>query len=387
MNKTKSVIFISLSFCFFLVLSLFFFLTSENVYAETIVVKMIIEGKEYEERVNVEYPARGVVDDYGSFEAYAESLLGKVEKERIFNYLDEGFGTRFFHILSDLETPPVNAKLEVNDKKPYFRYKKGVNGFVFGEKEAVVALGEALDGKVPTLSLKETPPEITVKTLKEKTRLKSRFSTSIATSSIDRAHNVALALSSINGVILAPYERFSFNEKVGERSEKRGYRNAKVISSGEYVDGIGGGVCQAATTLYVAALKAGMTVNKASHHTYRPSYVPPSFDAMVSSYSDLVFTNDDETTYLFAGREGDIVYVEFYGEEKEKIVLKNEIIEEYPHEVVYENCAPENDEVEKVKSGIDGVKSRLYLLKNGRKILLRENVYKSHPEIYAKKQE
>lgn len=360
---------------------------AEEKGGEIVEINVVVEGDIYREKANVSYPARVVAARYGGFENYARAFGGKAPKERIFDFLDEGLGDRFFHILSSYETPPVNAKLKVNDRKPYFEYIRGKNGFLFDEEEAVVALGKALDGDTPTLSLREVEPEVTVAKLKEETRLKGRFSTSIATSSSNRKHNVKLALSAINARILESYERFSFNETVGERTEERGYKNAKIISMGEYVDGLGGGVCQAATTLYVAALKAGMTVNRVAAHTYAPSYVPPSMDAMVSSSSDLVFTNDGGVTYVFAGGMGDEVFVEFYGVKGKSVAPVSEVVEEYPCEKIYDNCDPEKDECVLVKTGVTGKKSRLYLVIDGRKNLVRENVYKPYPETYAKKQE
>lgn len=106
-----------------------------------------------------------------------------------------------------------------------------------------------------------------------------------------RCANIAIASAYIDGVLLQPYGEFSFNAVVGKRTAEEGFFQAKIIVNGEYVSGIGGGVCQVSTTLYNAALKSGLTVTEAHPHSLQVGYVAPSRDAMVSSHSDLKLFN------------------------------------------------------------------------------------------------
>lgn len=126
--------------------------------------------------------------------------------------------------------------------------------------------------------------------------------TSLATSSENRIHNVKLATEMLDGYTLAPGAIFSFNEVVGKRTEKRGFRTANVILEGKFVEGVGGGVCQVSSTLYNAALKAGLTVTKSASHTLPVSYLPLGFDAMVSDSQDLVIVNETGSTVWFNGQ-------------------------------------------------------------------------------------
>lgn len=131
----------------------------------------------------------------------------------------------------------------------------------------------------------------------------STYSTNYSNSSMGRKENIRLAISAIDGYILTPKTQFSFNEVVGERSEKRGYKQAKVILKGEYVDGLGGGVCQVSSTLYNAVLFAGLEILEARPHTYLPSYVPPSFDCAVSyGYKDLRFYNNTDSPIVIRAK-------------------------------------------------------------------------------------
>ena len=129
------------------------------------------------------------------------------------------------------------------------------------------------------------------KYLRECTELVASYSTNYSFSNENRKKNIVRASNLISGLVLDSGDTFSFNQVVGARTIERGFCTAKVIIDGNYVDGVGGGVCQVATTLYNTALRADMRVDKCTRHTLAPSYVPLSFDAMVSEWSDLVFTN------------------------------------------------------------------------------------------------
>ena len=112
-----------------------------------------------------------------------------------------------------------------------------------------------------------------------------------------RIHNVTLAASKMNGVLVAPGEEFSFNEILGDVSKFTGYQQAYIIQNGRTVLGDGGGVCQVSTTLFRAILNAGLPVTERHAHAYRVGYYeqdqPPGFDATTFVPTvDLKFKND-----------------------------------------------------------------------------------------------
>ena len=109
---------------------------------------------------------------------------------------------------------------------------------------------------------------------------------------------------------------FSFNYTIGERTERRGYKKAKIIVGGEFVDGVGGGVCQVSTTLYNAVLLAGLKVVECHPHSLPVSYVEPSFDAMVNSgWADLKFINDTHNPVIIRARaDGAKLTIQIFGE-------------------------------------------------------------------------
>jgi vancomycin resistance protein YoaR len=108
----------------------------------------------------------------------------------------------------------------------------------------------------------------------------------------NQRHNAVLCLKQLDGFVLLPGATFSFNETVGTWSRDKGYRRAPVSFGGLLVDSWGGGVCQTSSTLYNAALLAGMQIDERHRHHYAPTYISPGRDAAVAYPSiDLKFTN------------------------------------------------------------------------------------------------
>ncbi len=165
-----------------------------------------------------------------------------------------------------------------------------------------------------TLQTREVTPEVTEKDLRERTQLLSEFTTYFDGGNEPRVNNIRLSASRIAGTVLQSGEEFSFNQTVGLRTAENGYESATVIQNGVFTDGIGGGVCQTSTTLFNAALLAGMEITESRNHSLSISYVPPSLDAMVSEYSDFKFKNPSpQPVYLTAEVEGEGITFRFYG--------------------------------------------------------------------------
>ena len=123
---------------------------------------------------------------------------------------------------------------------------------------------------------------------------------------INRGINIRLAAESIHGTILSSGEKFSFNEIVGARTSKRGYKTAHIFVAGEIRDGAGGGVCQVSTTLYNAVLRSNLEVLERHNHMFTVGYVPLGMDAAVSyGYADLVFENTTDHPLLINCRVTD----------------------------------------------------------------------------------
>ncbi len=233
----------------------------------------------------------------------------------------------------------------------------------------------------------ELKPTVTVQDLKRYTYKLASFSTYYSVSSNNRKQNIKIATEKINGKILRSGEEFSFNKTVGERTEKNGFLSATVIENGEFLDGVGGGVCQVSTTLYNCALLSGLKTTERHAHSLVPSYIEPSFDAMVSgNVCDLKFINNTNgNVYIKAVADGEKLTFVFFGE-KPKFTFErlSNVLETIspPSDEVIEDETLEVGETICVKSSKDGLKSEGYILAkdysgNISKIKLHTDVYKS----------
>lgn len=108
-------------------------------------------------------------------------------------------------------------------------------------------------------------------------RLIAHFSTYYGDSKQNRKDNIALAARKIDGLVLYPEDEFSFNDLVGRRTVENGFKTAYVIQNGDFVEGVGGGVCQVSSTLYNCALLANLAITCVRAHSLPVSYVAPSF--------------------------------------------------------------------------------------------------------------
>lgn len=118
-----------------------------------------------------------------------------------------------------------------------------------------------------------------------------------------RVHNIILAASKFNGVLIPKGETLSFGNAVGDISALTGYQQAYIIKDGKTVLGDGGGVCQVSSTLFRAALNAGLPLLERTAHAYRVHYYEndsqPGFDATVFAPSvDLKIKNDTPEAIL-----------------------------------------------------------------------------------------
>lgn len=139
--------------------------------------------------------------------------------------------------------------------------------------------------------LVEVGPSLTRAYLETLTEVISCYAT-VPYGSPGRLHNIRLSTATINNTIVVPDAIFSFNEVVGPRTMERGYQMAPVLMGGRRGMAPGGGVCQVSTTLYNAALEAGMEILERHPHSLIVRYVPVGRDASVLyGYADMKWRN------------------------------------------------------------------------------------------------
>ena len=160
------------------------------------------------------------------------------------------------------------------------------------------------------------------------TTLLARGTSNYGGSTYDRATNIAVGSSLMNGTLVPPGGMFSFNGAIGAITEDKGYVEAKVIQAERIGKDIGGGICQVSTTVFRAALLAGLPIEQWWPHTYRISYYErdgwgPGFDASIlqlgddpSQWGDFTFRNPSDAWLLVESwATGSEVVVNIYGQD------------------------------------------------------------------------
>ena len=200
-----------------------------------------------------------------------------------------------------IDQPPQDAQLLISQKNVSIQPHRDGRRLLY--RESVKRIETRLSRETTEIPLAvkvEVPAKTTeaIKKLKVE-KLMSEFSTSLASGDSGRRHNIQLAMDKLDGTYVPPGTVFSFNNVVGPRTRKAGFTDAPVIERGQLVQGIGGGICQVATTLYNAAMISGLPITSRSVHSNFISHYPAGRDAtVVDGAVDFKFRNDTDGTLV-----------------------------------------------------------------------------------------
>lgn len=208
----------------------------------------------------------------------------------------EALGDQILAVAPFLARPPREASFVVEGSR--VRVQPSEDGSRLDAASAAAALMRTRDAarREPLeLILVPEPPSFTTEDARGLGIVEriAGFTTTFDPRNAPRVANIDLMVSAIDGTILRPGEVFSLNAATGPRTPRNGYQEAQVIVDGELVPGIGGGVCQVATTLFNAVFLAGVDVTERTNHSLHISKYPLGRDATVNYGSqDLKFRND-----------------------------------------------------------------------------------------------
>lgn len=222
-------------------------------------------------------------------------------------------------IKAKIDVEPIAAQT-VAHQNEQFQVSASRDGLWLEDDVLEMQIDECLkEGKAPIIQLvpRAWTPNRTTEDMEDATFLLADISTTTKGSNDNRISNIKRALKPFNGMTVGPGDRVSFNRIAGKRSLQNGYKEAQEFLDGEIVMGIGGGTCQASSTLYRALVLAGMTVEQRWPHSMIVSYVSPGFDATVTDsgkVKDLVFANNtDYPIYLYTYCDGNEARVRIFG--------------------------------------------------------------------------
>ena len=280
--------------------------------------------------------------------------------------------------------------------KDPFEIHPEVEGVDFNVDE-VKAMIAAEDKEEYTVKLTITKPTVTVNDIGTEAfpdKL-GTFTTRYDERDTDRTTNLKLACKKLNNQVVLAGATFSYNSTLGERTIAAGYKNAKIYSNGQVVDGLGGGICQISSTLSNAVVDANLGIVERRNHQFVTSYVPAGKDAtVVYGMTDFKFKNTRKYPIkIVATAQNGIATISIYGNKEEveyDVTLEVKQLSTIPVTTQYVEDSSLPVGTEKVKqAGANGVKTETYLVKslNG-KVVSREvisrDTYNAMPRIILK---
>ena len=193
---------------------------------------------------------------------------------------------------------------------------KGVNGRalnVVGSMTAIATAYEAygedpLPAPVVKLAITVVPPKLTTEEANKVAPLMTRLSTWTTYYPPGEGNffgaNIQIPARIISGTVVPAGSWFSFWDTVGIPTESQGYGPGGFIKNGHSTIGaLAGGICSCSTTLFNAAVRAGLQIGARSNHYYYIPRYPLGLDATVSMYNntpsqDITFKNDTKYPIL-----------------------------------------------------------------------------------------
>ncbi|RRD05794.1 hypothetical protein EII34_06195 [Arachnia propionica] len=249
-------------------------------------------------------PVQVTVGDNGTFAVAPEHIAGAttfgVEGDRLVPHLDP---KKLFELTSEAR---AELGLQVGKNASYTMVdgsiqvvpsedgqQVDVDGLAAGVKEAATKSGEARSVNVEVVQGPAEFATVDAERLKP-TQVIGEFTTSYPHAPY-RNTNIGRAAELVNGTVLMPGETFSLNGTLGERTAANGFTEGYMIKDGVLVKDLGGGVSQAATTLYNAGFFAGYEdIEHKPHSLYFDRYPVGREATVVYGALDMSFKNNTE---------------------------------------------------------------------------------------------
>jgi vancomycin resistance protein YoaR len=214
------------------------------------------------------------------------------------------------------------------------------------------------------------------------TELITETTTWFSGSSDARKHNIATAAANFYGIVIAPYEEFSFNKYLGSITEADGYTEGLIIVGGQTIPGVGGGVCQVSTTLYQTAFFAGFPITERLPHGYMLCYYRDGaghgMDATVFNDGtinvDMKFINNTPHHLLienYFSEENQALTFKFYSTSMGRTIVKEDPV----FANITEVPGPEQDRWEYVETVEPGTVEKIDWATEGADVSIQRIVY------------
>ena len=225
--------------------------------------------------------------------------------------------------LADLEQPPVEVQIDTNLATGAVSVTPPEYGQRVDEEALTPALTSAalVGGRGPLPMIADVEPEVTPEEVEAwgPLSLVSQFRTNFP-SGQPRVTNIHTMAKTVDGSIVMPGETFSINEKVGRRTEAKGYVRDGAIINGEVYccdtpTNVGGGVSQFGTTFFNAVFFGGYEdIEHQPHSIYFKKYPEGREATLGYPHPDVVFRNNTSAPVIIrTSRTASSVSVIFFG--------------------------------------------------------------------------
>lgn len=206
-------------------------------------------------------------------------------------------------IANSINTPKQEPKITISNNK--------VTEFIEPKTGILVDTYKTTHDILEALTHGKTNLEITVHTIKPEQKISDLNNlgineilaigeSSFKGSPNNRRHNIKVGTEKMTGLLIAPGETFSFNKFLGPVEADQGFLPELVIKKTGTVPELGGGLCQVSSTVFRAAMKAGLPIVERRNHAYAVQYyAPQGTDATIyPGIVDFKFTNDTQAHIL-----------------------------------------------------------------------------------------
>lgn len=221
---------------------------------------------------------------------------------------------------SQIHVEPINARFQVESGivKQFALPKSGIDLDEDGTIKAVAAALSQSSSSVEVVGRELTPTFTDVASSSSLgiTKLIATGETNFRGSPKNRMANIKVGAEKFNGILIAPGQEFSFDKLLGPVDASTGYLPELVIKNNATLPEFGGGLCQVSTTVFRAAMLAGVKITERHNHSYAVRYYgTPGFDATIyPPYTDFRFLNNTPGYLLIQTRiDGTKLFFEFWG--------------------------------------------------------------------------
>ena len=219
------------------------------------------------------------------------------------------------NINTEIKRDPQNAEFEMTGTT-VTHFVPGESGVELDQEKTAQALQESMIRGDLSLAIvtEEVSPTVSADSISH-LGLNDLLGVGVSTwkgSPTNRIKNIRNGVHLLNNLLIQPGQEFSLVQALVPFSYENGYLPEMVIKRDKIEPELGGGMCQIGTTLFRAAMNAGLTITERRNHSLVVSYYndpsngKPGTDATIYEPSpDFKFKNDTQFPILLTTQMND----------------------------------------------------------------------------------